>query len=665
MPPMYSLRVDKRLNASFVLDRRREEYKKLFDIHWSQDFFDGTIDLPRITFTSFGDWLQHMFTLTFVLPSDMLRCVNNCSGEWGDLYDSAVESRNYHGVKLFERNIAFEVNRRWVIPDGPLRKEQEVQRMRVIVELMWFYHMKRRGRFGLRGPRPLDPSPIVIPRLPAPLSSPAEGPATQDPPPAAQAPPSEDVEMAPHVPSTSSASTSSSSTYNVSQPRSRVLTALDAEMYRQVNEFLPQDDDPSVTSIAARQLRMERRKPRFPHPNEARIPLHLRSPRASPYPVPPPPSPIRAHYTAEENVRRLNEALAPVRQLDHSLHQSALGCIPSTSSTASTSSTKVTVLDSLPTSAEEWMERLGARSAASASHFDILTACLKRALPNQALTSSCQFVADELSAAAVDREHKSLNSLENVADRLRRVIAEELEVRRDALRRRESELVSNWEDEYLAGLREDRKLQAEIALLNGRQPSPSPPPSPRHETPWFGGTGLYATLSVTAASHVCRTFNCYHAKQHSPGSPTPPPPSKSYDYACQYATKVDVSGASDFKGDSSGGGRPDRSGPIIFHDDPPASVGERSDASGLVVFDGDFTSAGGERDIMIPSDPEEPDVDMDKVIASSFYRDLARDLTVDPSIDSAMVRALTSLAEVAPHDLPNTCVDKMLEQGPA
>ncbi|KAF9038801.1 hypothetical protein BDZ89DRAFT_1129562 [Hymenopellis radicata] len=84
------------------------------------------------------------------------------------------------------------------------------------------------------------------------------------------------------------------------------------------------------------------------------------------------------------------------------------------------------------------------------SHLDILIACLKRALPNHALTGSCWFVAAELNTVDIQREYANIDSLEAVADKFRRVIAEELAIRPDQLHHRESELVFNWEDEYQA-----------------------------------------------------------------------------------------------------------------------------------------------------------------------------------------------------------------------
>ncbi|KAF9017021.1 hypothetical protein BDZ89DRAFT_1045427 [Hymenopellis radicata] len=606
------------LDYESTMTLRENESALLFDLHWSQDPFDGGTDLPLIDVPSQKLEIGHNR-----FSPEQLRCANNCSADWGSLFDDAMRSKNLRRIRLRERQLFFEINRRWPIPAGPQKMELQANRLRVWIKVMWFFHMMRCLRFGLCAPPGLAPSLYSIERILAPASP-----------------------LSTPIPPSSLAGSSLSSS-GPTRYTSRVLPALDAEMARisghnkippeyQINDALLQDW--SVIPVAERLERLERRRTKVPRPIDSRHPFYLRNPRIAPYPLPVPPRQSPSRSSEEDNVRLISEALA---RPPPAVHYSSLGSIPPSSSTstltsgasccASSSSqadtaptvpnspvlkssdyTNTNILHSHPTDPVELLSRLGSRSSPGiASDFEILIACLKRVLPNQAVTDSCQFLVDELSADGIRRAHSKINSLERVANRLREVIADELRVRRDALRRRESLLVSNWEDEYLANAREDKEVEAEVEeLLQGRRPTPSPPPPPRHEHPYFVSSVRLSGLRAPPTSRIGPP------PPLQPGSPTPsfipgpPPPSPTESYP-----------------PSAGGG------PVIWDDAPSASV-----------------------------DPDEPDVDEDKVITSSFYQDLARDISVDASIDSVMLRTLTQLAEGTPDDILNKCVDSMLEE---
>ncbi|KAF9014677.1 hypothetical protein BDZ89DRAFT_1046349 [Hymenopellis radicata] len=674
------------LDYDSTMALRENESALLFDLHWSQDPFDGATDLPLVNVPA----QEFEIGYNRFIP-EQLRCANNCSSDWGSLFDDAMRSRNLSRLHLRERQLHFEINRRWPIPAGPHKAEQQTIRLRVWIEVMWFFHMMCCLRFGLCAPAPLTPSPLHIERLPEPV--PASKLSQQPHQPRSPVPP------ASAAPASSAATSSTSSSLSSGPVRytSRVLPALDAEMERisgretrtglpdeyKINEYLL--NDPSVIPVAARLERLERRKTKFPVPADSRQPFYLRNPRIAPYPLPVPSRPSQSRNSQEENTRLLNDAMAPQRTTP-AVHHSSLGSIPpstvrplassaassssqadtattvpnspvlnSSPQTASSSNTNTNVLHSHPTDPIEWLSRLGSRSSPGvASHFDILIACLKRVLPNHAVTRSCQFLVDELNSDGIRHAQSNLNALERIANRFREVIAEELRVRRDALRRRESELVSNWEDEYLANAREDKKLAAEVAeLLHGRRPSPSPPPSPRHEQPYFVSSARVSGLRAPPTSRI-GPVPPQSSHSHSPppltsatpsttcassstqrGTPTPPPSELAgefYDTAEGFPRKRRrVTPA------------PPPS-PVEFCCCPP---------TGPILWD-DAP--------MTPVDPDEPEVDEDKVIASAFYQDLARDLCVDPSIDRAMVRTLTQLAEGTPDDLLNKCVDSMMEE---
>ncbi|KAF9014457.1 hypothetical protein BDZ89DRAFT_1142299 [Hymenopellis radicata] len=638
-----SLYVHPSLDSEAVLKSRDIEATILHDLHWSQNPFDGITDLqPVVEVPS-----QEIETGYNRFTPEQLRCANNCSGEWGSLWDDGARSGNYTRLRAYERNLGFEINSRWKVRSGANKKDIQAQRLKVFIKVMWFFHMKRRERFGLEPPKAFsaDASDAVPPPNPA----------------------NEPVTIVQPTPSPLSDVSSS-------HPGSRVLRALDDEMGRITGESVYPMAHQKILSVKERQERLDARRLKFPHPLESRIPAHLRHARGDPYPLPVLPTPRQSRYSSEERLQRLQEAMQRASQPHNG---SILGSIPSRSTVSSSSSsqastsrastsrtstshtstssqayTATTILNSLPTEPREWLERLGNRvSPTMASHLDILIACLKRALPNQALTGSCRFVAAELNTADIQREYANIDSLEAVAEKFRRVIAEELAVRRDQLRRRESDLVTNWEDEYQANLREDKALEVEVAeLLHGRRPTPTPPPPQRERSPYFvssfGGSGLRAPpTSRVGRAPSSRSESpppmmsvapstTGSANNSRPSSPLPLVDGAfSYDPACQFSVELK------------------RHRPHT----PPSSPAPIP-GSGPIIFDDDVPMKG------ISLDDDEPNVDVDKVIGSSFYRDLARDISIDPSIDSAMVRTLTALAEGTPEDLLNHCVDLILEE---
>ncbi|KAF9028587.1 hypothetical protein BDZ89DRAFT_1133555 [Hymenopellis radicata] len=679
-----SLVVHPSLDYASTMALRETESALLYDIHWAQDPFDGPTDLPLVDVPA-----QNLEIGYNRFTADQLRCANNCSADWGALFDDAMRSKNFRRIRLRERHLFFEVNRRWPIPSGPQHVDLQANRLRVWIEVMWFFHMMRCLRFGLAAPEGLAAFPYPIERLPAPtLSSSTLSQQQQSSSSSSQQQPSssssQQQEPRSVVPPASLASPSSLFS-------SKVLPALDAEMVRvsegdcqnsipaeyQFNEDLLKDV--SVVPVAQRLQRLERRKPKVPNPMEARQPFYLRNPRIATYPLPLPP---QSSIYQEENARLLSKAMAP-QTITPAVHYSALGTILSsasiTSSSASSSSETTTattvpnspvlsqstssassaspsintnILHSHPTDPVELLSRLGSRSSPGvASPFHVLVACLKRVLPNHAVTDSCQFLVDELTPRGLERAHSSLNSLETVANRFREVVGEELTVRHDALRRRESSLISSWEDEYLANAREDKKVEAEMAeLLHGRRPSPSPPPSPRHERPYFVSSTALSGLRAPptsrigpappqSSSHVAPPTTSPPSSTRV-GSPTPPPSELDVDSSTSYHPPPGLS----------------RKRRRFTPPPPPSSPVETrptATASGPVIWD----------DVDMASvDPGEPEVDEEKVIASAFYQDLARDLSVDPSLDRAMVRALSQLAEGTPIDVLNHCVDAILEE---
>ncbi|KAF9035677.1 hypothetical protein BDZ89DRAFT_1130294 [Hymenopellis radicata] len=743
----YSLYVAPDLDRDAVLAQRHAEARLLNALHWSQDPFDGSIDLPIIPVVSQGREIGYnRLTPNSSGASTTVRAIGVTSGT------APQNPATINMSACAKRPSPLKSTAAGGSRMGRIEKNKRPKGSGfVVLETLWYFHMMRRGRFGLPAPKPLDPSPIVIERHST------LAPPIPPPPP-------------PNSPSVSI------------QPgrQSRVLQALDQEMESisptevhlppserqshpmtgllKLPPFMPDAlDDPSVVSVGEPLRRLDRRKTKVSHPLNTRIPAYPPSPRANPYPLPSPPLPLKDRYATEQRLQRMLTALSPpANLLPRRDHYSDLGSIPpvppqraatsfdaeslqrptsSLSSHTSTSSnvTRTTVLNSPPplSSTAEWLDRLGSRSGSSASTYDILTACLKRVLPNQAVAGTCVFLADELTASGVQREHSRLDVLESVADRLRKAIAEELTVRRDALRRRESELVSNWEDEYLANARDDKKVEQEVALLlHGRRASPSPPPSPRHECPYFvsleGSSGLCrpptsrvgpGPVDEQNSSSVPLVDTPQEGAPNStrPGSPTPPPHSElnnfdtvdfnlapptyvSYDIACQCAMRPMTAPSSPTPVPPSSAPAVSSSpgGPVVFYDDddteestpvPPSSAPAVSSSPGgpVVFYDDDDTeestpvppssapavssSPGGpvvfyDDDVeqAMYNDTEEPDVDVDKVIASSFYQDLARDISVDPSIDRAMVRTLTSLAEDSPEDLLNKCVDSLIEE---
>ncbi|KAF8998460.1 hypothetical protein BDZ89DRAFT_1051587 [Hymenopellis radicata] len=720
-----SLVVHPALDYASTMAMREDESALLYDLHWSQEPFDGGTDLPLIDVPAQQLEIGHNR-----FSADQLRCANNCSADWGSIFDDAMRSRNFRRVHLRERQLFFELNRRWVIPDGPQKKEHQANRLRVWIEVMWYFHMMRRLRFGLCAPDALAPSPYHIERLTAPTPAAPTLPQQQSSPssstlPQQQQPCSSSSEQLqsrsagqPASSPNSSASASGSTNYV-----SRVLPALDAEMDRMsqpgpnsipIRAYTFNEDllnDPSVVPVAERLERLERRQTKIPRPIDTRHPFYLRNPRIAPYPFPVPPRPVQARTSQQENVRLLAEAMTP-RPTIPAVHYSGLGWIPSSSSTstlqsmASSStnsssdtaptepnspvskppprsystashSTPVNVLLSVPTDPVELLSRLGSRSSPGvASKYGILIACLKRVLPDYAVTRSCQFLVDELTPAGIARAHADINSLERVANRFREVVGGELTVRRDALRRRESSLVSDWEDEYLANLRQDKELEAEASeLLHGRRPSPTPPPSPRHQHPYFVSSQRLSGLRAPPTSRIgpapSRTGTPSSTR---PGSPTPPasevdgvssrkrrrftlaPPSSPFPPAPPPSPPIAASTGSariewdDTVMSSFNVAPPSSPFPPAPPPSPPIAT---STGSGPIEWDDT---------VMSSVDPDEPDVDEDKVIGSAFYQDLARDISIDPSIDSAMVRTLTRLAEGTPEDVLNKCVDAMIEE---
>ncbi|KAF9010388.1 hypothetical protein BDZ89DRAFT_1047615 [Hymenopellis radicata] len=342
---------------------RENESALLYDLYWSQDPFDGATDLPLVNVRA----QEFEIGYNRFIPKQ-LRCANNCSSDWGSLFDDAMRSRNLSRLHLRERQLHFEINRRWPIPAGPHKAEQQTIRLR------------------------LRSSPHQ-PRSPVPPASAA--------------------------PASSAATSSTSSSFSSGPVRytSRVLPALDAEM-----EQISGLNDPSVILIAARLECLER----FPVPADSHQPFYLRNPRIAPYSLPVPSRPSQSHNSQEENTRLLNDAMAPQRTTPAIHHSSP---------------------------------------SAQSLH-----------LP---FTHSHPVL------------RSNLNALERITNRFWEVIAEELR------------LVSNWEDEYLANAREDKKLAAEVAeLLHGHRLLPSPPPSPRHEQPYFISSARVSGLRALPTTRI-------------------------------------------------------------------------------------------------------------------------------------------------------------------
>ncbi|KAF9032547.1 hypothetical protein BDZ89DRAFT_1131399 [Hymenopellis radicata] len=330
-------------------------------------------------------------------------------------------------------------------------------------------------------------------------------------------------------------------------------------------------------------------------------------------------------------------------------------------------------------------------SGPTASEFDrsVLIASLKRALPNAARGSIA-----------------ALDELQDAVNHFRSSLADIIAQYRDVLRWRESPMLTQWEDERRAMDVEDASFDEEIRRTLGLGPplqdSPHIPSPPRHEgsywvpppssgslsapPPSLVGPGMPPVQVSVASDSPPAMFPIAASTDPTPrnsptgtpssivarkGSETPtssPTSSQTindldfgsfdastilqYDTACRVDWKTrgrklefDVyPGDSSRDADSSKGKRRARagSGPVIFYEE-------------------DTPVLAGDVEMRESYDDDEPDVDADKVIAASFYQDLARDISVDALMDRAVVRALETIDASAEADILNKCVDVVFE----
>lgn len=233
-------------------------------------------------------------------------------------------------------------------------------------------------------------------------------------------------------------------------------------------------------------------------------------------------------------------------------------------------------------------------------HIEALTAVLKRVLPPAALAQSCRSLA--LEVAPIDAEPNvvwdGLRHLEAVAAEFNKAIAAELLARRDQLRWRESAIVSKWEDEFHA-LEEDDRVQREaVNRTLHRTATPDP----------------LVDSSFTIHSSPYFVDRC---------KPSVPPSSP---------TNSDV--------------------------DENEYYGEIFEANVLAAMNRGVTSNYPAQKRGKEDEDDDDQASM-KVIASSFYRDLAHRVHVDPPLDRVLVRSLVD-NQVPSGDLLNSCVDEIM-----
>ncbi|KAF9022668.1 hypothetical protein BDZ89DRAFT_1137180 [Hymenopellis radicata] len=632
---------------------------------------------------------------------EQLQAANNCSAQWGDLYDGAALAQNFWVVRREENRINADIDRFWPIPMNPDHAMQTQWRHRVFLEVMHFFHVQRRLRWGLPAPRPLDPATFDIPRL-NPDAPPPVPPASETR--AYTAP----LSPEPEDDSDDTASTAPTVLNDFPIP-APVAVPGSPSTHRPSTSYITRFSDPAgisnadlpsssgVTGAERRALNRELERRRRAHPIRGAQPVR-EARRTSYFPM--------ENLESDAMRRTLYRNRMPSSSLDTDRNVRVRAPPPTPSAVPGPSSTVTPIPGSGPT----------------ASEFDrsVLIASLKRALPNAAVTATLSFLSHELAANqnSTAGEHAALDELQDAVNHFRSSLADIIAQYRDVLRWRESPMLTQWEDERRAMDVEDASFDEEIRRTLGLGPplqdSPHIPSPPRHEgsywvpppssgslsapPPSLVGPGMPPVQVSVASDSPPAMFPIAASTDPTPrnsptgtpssivarkGSETPtssPTSSQTindldfgsfdastilqYDTACRVDWKTrgrklefDVyPGDSSRDADSSKGKRRARagSGPVIFYEEDTPVLAGQERASPVWDMPGDV-------EMRESYDDDEPDVDADKVIAASFYQDLARDISVDALMDRAVVRALETIDASAEADILNKCVDVVFE----
>ncbi|KAF9037326.1 hypothetical protein BDZ89DRAFT_1035785 [Hymenopellis radicata] len=696
-----SLRVPVGQNRGLVLDGRQLEYTQYVESLLEQEPFAGVINLHPLVDVPLQPAQRFEIGHNFFSP-EQLQAANNCSAYWGDCYDGAAVAQNFWIVRREETRILEQVDALWPIPAGPDHAMHAQWRRQVWIETMHWFHLQRRLRWGLPPPRPLDATPLNIPRL-NPDAPPPQLPTSETRAYMASLPiePGSDTDHTGSAGSTPPTVIHTHSLVPVPGPSSSSMTTPSTP------------EPPSPSGLTGAERHAWNRRVELENRRRGKRPAALHS---------------RDHYRPMNFVSedfpliRQPPVLAPGERMRRTLYgnrmRATLGTsmhvrAPPPTPTAPTP-TAVAGTSSIPPSIPNPNDLdFGALAASNELHFGALAASLKRALPNASVTASCLYVADEVSPNSVKAKRAALADLEDTAETFRTTLADLIAGFRDHLRRQESAMLTDWEDEHRAMDAEDADFDRQIHETLGLGPSPQSVATPqRHQDSYWVSPPSSASLSAPPPSLKCVGFtpssyvhtslhgsNAHeqshvHAFEHY-GEPWDGYASHhssrsihdldfatlshsttlQYDTACLVDWRVrgrqlefDVRpGDSSASTDTSQRPRSAGGGPVIFYEeeDVPLQASQRLGDAEHATPDWDWSLPAGDVEMHehYGDDADElPDVDTNKVIGSSFYRDLARDLSVDAPMDRALVRALETIDASTEANMLNKVVDSMFEK---